>query len=76
MKKDKPGVMDTIFCNIDDDKVQKYLINIKCEKITNNEKKMCDELPTLEEHKLAIEKYMENQQCSEVFWDDVIYYDI
>lgn len=56
MKKDKPGVMDTIFCNIDDDKVQKYLINIKCEKITNNEKKMCDELPTLEEYKLAIEK--------------------
>ena len=41
--------------NIDDDKVQEYLINIKCEKITNNEKKMCDELPTLEEYKLAIE---------------------
>lgn len=53
MKKDKPGVMDSIFCNIDDDKVQN-LINIKCEKITNNEKKMCDELPTLEEYKLAI----------------------
>lgn len=35
--------------NIDDDKVQEYLIKIKCEKITNNEKKMCDELPTLED---------------------------
>lgn len=41
--------------NIDDDKVQEYLIIIKCEKITNNEKKMCDELPTLQEYKLAIE---------------------
>jgi hypothetical protein len=71
--------------NVSDLEIEKYLNDINCEKITQSEMEMCDELPKLDECKEAI-KLMKNNKSPgqdglpvefyKIFWNDIkeIYY--
>ena len=65
---------------ISDNKIENYLTNVNCQKITNKEKELCDMIPTKEECKEAISKMKNNKSPGQdgltvefykLFWHDI-----
>ena len=65
--------------------IQEYLESIDCKQITKSEQKMCDDIPTLQECKMAVDNMKNNKSPGQdgipvefykVFWNDIkdIYY--
>lgn len=76
------NVYDKLYTGNDIDIVdtQNHLNNIDCEKITNDKKKICDDIPTLNKCKTAVENIKNNispvqnglpVEFYKVFWDDI-----